>query len=107
MKLRWVLSLALLGCSAQTQAPSLPIVWHPWSNEVFEQAVREHKFVLLDLEAVYSIRLFPVSPRLSARHPPALRRSSILEFSILAYAKPNESPNSPLRKLKAFRNARR
>ncbi len=30
-----------------------PIQWHSWSNDVFAQARREHKFVLLDLEAVW------------------------------------------------------
>jgi uncharacterized protein YyaL (SSP411 family) len=36
-------------------SPSVPraIVWHPWSDEIFAQAAREHKFVLLDLEAVW------------------------------------------------------
>src|SRR5277367_173713 len=30
-----------------------PIVWQPWSDGVFDQARREHKFVLLDLEAIW------------------------------------------------------
>ena len=30
-----------------------PIVWHEWSPEIFAQAKRENKFVLLDLEAVW------------------------------------------------------
>jgi uncharacterized protein YyaL (SSP411 family) len=30
-----------------------PIEWHAWSPEVFAQAKREHRFVLLDLEAVW------------------------------------------------------
>jgi uncharacterized protein len=30
-----------------------PIAWRPWSNDVFEQAKKEHKFVLLDLEAIW------------------------------------------------------
>jgi thiol:disulfide interchange protein len=29
------------------------ISWQPWSDGVFEQAKREHRFVLLDLEAVW------------------------------------------------------
>lgn len=29
------------------------IDWQPWSDGVFEQAAREHRFVLLDLEAVW------------------------------------------------------
>ena len=39
--------------TAVPQTPSTPIVWHPWSNAIFAQAAREHKFVLLDLEAVW------------------------------------------------------
>lgn len=34
-------------------AAAKPIEWHTWSNEIFAQAAREHKFVLLDLEAVW------------------------------------------------------
>ncbi len=40
------------GPLAKGQAAK-PIVWHPWSNEIFTQAAREHKYVLLDLEAVW------------------------------------------------------
>src|SRR5205807_10368506 len=29
------------------------IAWQPWSEEAFEQAKREKKFILLDLEAVW------------------------------------------------------
>ncbi len=29
------------------------IAWQPWSDSIFEQAEREHRFVLLDLEAVW------------------------------------------------------
>lgn len=43
--------LAASAASAQTSAP--PIAWHPWSDSIFAQAEREHKFVLLDLEAVW------------------------------------------------------
>jgi uncharacterized protein YyaL (SSP411 family) len=32
-------------------APAPPIVWRAWSPEVFAQAKRENKFILLDLEA--------------------------------------------------------
>jgi uncharacterized protein YyaL (SSP411 family) len=39
--------------SSQTQAPSQAIVWRPWSDEIFAQAARKHRFVLLDLEAVW------------------------------------------------------
>ena len=53
MKLRWLLLGALFLRAAEAQAPAPPIVWHPWSDAVFAQAAREHKFVLLDLEAVW------------------------------------------------------
>jgi uncharacterized protein len=49
---KYVISLALLSASlARAQAPA--IHWQPWSGDVFAQARREHKFVLLDLEAVW------------------------------------------------------
>ena len=47
----WAAAL-LAAPLAQGQAPK-PIDWHPWSPEVFAQAAREHKYVLLDLEAVW------------------------------------------------------
>ena len=50
---RGMLVVALLAASANAQAPSKPIVWHPWSDQIFAQAAREHKFVLLDVEAVW------------------------------------------------------
>src|SRR5580698_7955229 len=47
-----VLALALGKTSrAQTQADALH--WQPWSDAVFANARAEHKFVLLDLEAVW------------------------------------------------------
>jgi len=45
--------LLVCACSLRAQAPSQAIDWHPWSAEIFAQAAREHKFVLLDLEAVW------------------------------------------------------
>jgi len=46
--------------SSQSQASkpspsgaSSPLTWHAWSDEVFAEAKRDHKFVLLDLEAVW------------------------------------------------------
>ena len=42
---------SFVGQAKAADAP--PIVWHPWSDEIFAQATREHKFVLLDLEAVW------------------------------------------------------
>jgi uncharacterized protein YyaL (SSP411 family) len=47
-----VLSLAFCGL-ASTQTPPVTLHWQPWSNAVFTQAQAEHKFVLLDLEAVW------------------------------------------------------
>jgi len=32
-------------------SPSQSIVWQSWSDEIFDQATREHRFVLLDLDA--------------------------------------------------------
>ncbi len=52
----WFLTVCLVAPFSfrQTSQPSAQaIVWHPWSNEIFAQATREHKFVLLDLEAVW------------------------------------------------------
>jgi len=38
---------------AETPAPVTQLAWQPWSDAVFAQARAEHKFVLLDLEAVW------------------------------------------------------
>ena len=47
-----VLGTLLGGCaSAETQLSALR--WQPWSDAAFAQARKEHKFVLLDLEAVW------------------------------------------------------
>jgi uncharacterized protein YyaL (SSP411 family) len=52
-----VIGVALLPlCAAAVQSTSPPspaLAWQPWSSAVFAQAKREHKFVLLDLEAVW------------------------------------------------------
>ena len=39
--------------AAQSQPAPSKLVWQSWSNEVFSEAKRDHKFVLLDLEAVW------------------------------------------------------
>ena len=39
--------------SGAAEKPAGAIVWHAWSPEIFAQAKRENKFVLLDLEAVW------------------------------------------------------
>jgi hypothetical protein len=46
-----LLALPILGAPASQN--SSPIDWQPWSNAIFDQAKRENKFVLLDLEAVW------------------------------------------------------
>jgi uncharacterized protein YyaL (SSP411 family) len=46
-------SLPALATSSQAQTPPQAIVWHSWSGEIFAQAAREHRLVLLDLEAVW------------------------------------------------------
>lgn len=53
MKLRTLFAgLALLVAPGVIRAAE-PLVWHAWSPEIFAQAKRENKFVLLDLEAVW------------------------------------------------------
>ena len=47
------LSFALGGPGRRGRRGGPAIVRHPWSNEVWAQAKREHKLVLLDLEAVW------------------------------------------------------
>ncbi|WP_433984239.1 DUF255 domain-containing protein [Tunturiibacter empetritectus] len=46
--------MALTG-SGWASAPAAPVAlhWQPWSDAAFAQARAEHKFVLLDLEAVW------------------------------------------------------
>ena len=45
------LLLILFVRSSPAQSSAQAIVWHPWSDGVFTQAAREHKLVLLNLEA--------------------------------------------------------
>jgi uncharacterized protein YyaL (SSP411 family) len=49
------LTLAALGAVCMpTRADEPPsIAWQGWSDDLFERAAREHRFVLLDLEAVW------------------------------------------------------
>lgn len=44
--------LALIGFDTRS-APGKAITWEPWSDAVFARAEREHRFVLMDLEAVW------------------------------------------------------
>jgi uncharacterized protein YyaL (SSP411 family) len=41
------------GRAASSPGISAEMKWNPWSESIFQQAQREHKFVLLDLEAVW------------------------------------------------------
>ena len=57
MQLRRAMIVAILGillrgyATAETQLATLH--WQSWSDAAFTQARKEHKFVLLDLEAVW------------------------------------------------------
>ena len=44
---------ALHDSAFRSPASSTPIIWVTWSDDAFAQAKREHKFVILDLEAVW------------------------------------------------------
>src|SRR5437764_3400851 len=47
------LAVFMLFISAGAHAAGDAISWEPWSDDVFARAKREHRFVLLDLEAVW------------------------------------------------------
>src|ERR1044071_5468262 len=50
MRHLWTLALLMLGTAAQ----AAPIAWRTtWDDSAFAQAAREHKYVLLDLHAVW------------------------------------------------------
>ncbi|HZM06414.1 MAG TPA: DUF255 domain-containing protein [Candidatus Saccharimonadales bacterium] len=51
--LRFYLFFLLGGLVWAKDRPGETIQWHTWSPALFEQAKREHRFVLLDLEAVW------------------------------------------------------
>ncbi|MGH8540097.1 MAG: DUF255 domain-containing protein, partial [Stenotrophobium sp.] len=55
MRLRCLILLLALGLSgiASAAPKSSGIVWEPWSDRVFARAQQEHRYVLLDLEAVW------------------------------------------------------
>src|SRR5258706_3572166 len=46
-------ALFLLSFGAHAAATGGAIAWEPWSDDVFARAKREHRFVLLDLEAIW------------------------------------------------------
>src|ERR1700758_4261456 len=52
-----IVLISLLTVPVVAQPPQAPqstkLVWQSWSDDVFAQAKRDHKFVLLDLEAVW------------------------------------------------------
>ena len=52
--LRRILLTLLVFCSVSARAAAPPeLHWESWSDEVFQRAAREHRFVLMDLEAVW------------------------------------------------------
>ena len=48
-----ILLAMALAAAALGQEPAQPLRWQPWSDAVFAEARAQHKFVLLDLEAVW------------------------------------------------------
>jgi uncharacterized protein YyaL (SSP411 family) len=49
----FLLSAGTTALASDPAAPSQTIAWQPWSDSIFTEAEREHKFVLLDLQAVW------------------------------------------------------
>jgi uncharacterized protein YyaL (SSP411 family) len=47
------LTLSVIPLGAASEATRKSIAWQPWSDGIFEQARRENKFILLDLEAIW------------------------------------------------------
>jgi uncharacterized protein YyaL (SSP411 family) len=47
------LGMLLRGTAAAGEKPRAQIDWQPWSDSIFEKARKEHRFVLLDLGAVW------------------------------------------------------
>src|SRR5580692_5117674 len=50
---RLLLIAGLLASAAAPAGAADAIAWQPWSDAAFAQARREHRFVLMDLEAVW------------------------------------------------------
>src|SRR5437588_1704652 len=48
-----ILVLAQKPAAHKTAARPAALKWQPWSDAVFAQSVRQHRFVLLDLEAIW------------------------------------------------------
>ncbi len=57
MRIATLITRSLLACTLYAIASACPaqqsLHWQPWSQSVFTQAQQQHKFVLLDLEAVW------------------------------------------------------
>ena len=53
LRFSWTIILAAGATAFAAPTPPSEIVWRQWSDDVFAQAKRENKFVLLDLEAVW------------------------------------------------------
>jgi len=51
--IRILLTAAVLGALSAPSRAADAIAWQPWSDAAFAQARREHKFVIMDLEAVW------------------------------------------------------
>jgi uncharacterized protein YyaL (SSP411 family) len=49
----FVVAAVCFAVPGYAAAPATTLNWQPWSDAAFAQARREHKFVLLDLEAVW------------------------------------------------------
>src|SRR5437773_10367860 len=47
------LAISLSAVAQKSAVKQTPLKWQPWSDAVFAEAEREHRFVLLDLEAVW------------------------------------------------------
>src|SRR5439155_21511195 len=45
--------LALAPATGVAESATGPVAWRPWSDEAFALARREHRLVILDLEAVW------------------------------------------------------
>ncbi|HEY1847833.1 MAG TPA: DUF255 domain-containing protein [Opitutaceae bacterium] len=51
--MRRILAPALAIALCASSRAAAPVAWQPWSDAAFAQARREHKFVIMDLEAVW------------------------------------------------------
>jgi uncharacterized protein YyaL (SSP411 family) len=49
----WIVAAAALALAPSSGRAAEAIPWQPWSAGAFEQARKENKFVIMDLEAVW------------------------------------------------------